>query len=54
MNLTNKVSLILIAVFAVFILTSCAKLGEDDTAIPWSRPADWEGRVPGMGGSKGI
>lgn len=21
-----------------------------DSSIPWSRPADWEGRIPGMGG----
>ncbi len=21
-----------------------------DSSIPWSRPAEWEGRVPGMGG----
>ena len=20
-----------------------------DTSIPWSRPADWEGQIPGMG-----
>lgn len=23
---------------------------QDEQAIPWSRPADWEGRLPGMGG----
>lgn len=22
-----------------------------DTSIPWSRPADWEGQIPGMSGS---
>ncbi len=22
---------------------------QQDTSIPWSRPADWEGRIPGMG-----
>ncbi len=22
---------------------------QQDSSIPWSRPADWEGRVPGMG-----
>jgi hypothetical protein len=24
-----------------------------DTSIPWSRPADWEGQIPGMGSSMG-
>ena len=22
---------------------------KQDSSIPWSRPADWEGRIPGMG-----
>jgi len=29
------------------LLTSCAD--PDETTIPWSRPTDWEGGVPGMG-----
>lgn len=23
---------------------------QQDSSIPWSRPAEWEGRIPGMGG----
>ncbi len=22
-----------------------------DSSIPWSRPADWEGQIPGMSGN---
>lgn len=29
-------------------LTACST-PQKDTSIPWSRPADWEGRIPGMG-----
>lgn len=30
-------------------LTGCSTPNKD-SSIPWSRPADWEGRIPGMGG----
>jgi hypothetical protein len=29
-------------------ITGCTP-PQQDSAIPWSRPADWEGRIPGMG-----
>lgn len=29
-------------------LTGCGP-AKQDSSIPWSRPADWEGRIPGMG-----
>jgi len=29
-------------------LTGCST-PKQDSSIPWSRPADWEGRIPGMG-----
>ncbi len=31
------------------LLTGCTTT-EQDSSIPWSRPASWEGGVPGMGG----
>jgi hypothetical protein len=34
--------------FATFGCTS-----QRDTSIPWSRPANWEGQVPGMGTTPG-
>lgn len=29
-------------------LAGCTS-AQQDSSIPWSRPADWEGRIPGMG-----
>ena len=27
----------------------CSITPQKDSGIPWSRPADWEGQIPGMG-----
>ena len=32
------------------LLTGCTSKTEQDSSIPWSRPASWEGGIPGMGG----
>ena len=34
-------------------LTGCTSKTDQDTSIPWSRPATWEGQVPGMGTTPG-
>jgi hypothetical protein len=31
------------------LLTGCETRSSKNTAIPWSRPAGWEGQIPGMG-----
>jgi hypothetical protein len=31
------------------LLGGCSTRTPKDTSIPWSRPADWEGQIPGMG-----
>ena len=31
------------------LLGGCQMQSQKDTAIPWSRPAGWEGQIPGMG-----
>ncbi|HEY0943668.1 MAG TPA: hypothetical protein VGD81_00315 [Opitutaceae bacterium] len=36
------------------IVTGCTSKTERDTSIPWSRPASWEGQVPGMGTTPGM
>lgn len=45
---------LLITAFALvggsFLLTGCTTKTEQDSTIPWSRPASWEGGIPGMGG----
>jgi hypothetical protein len=38
---------------ALVSLTSGCMSPKRDTSIPWSRPADWEGQIPGMGGGMG-
>ncbi|MFP4352790.1 MAG: hypothetical protein ACLFRP_07215 [Puniceicoccaceae bacterium] len=30
------------------LLGGCAAKSEDESTIPWSRPASWEGGMPGM------
>lgn len=32
------------------LVTGCTTKTEADSTIPWSRPASWEGGIPGMGG----
>ncbi|MCX6938237.1 MAG: hypothetical protein NTU80_10140 [Verrucomicrobia bacterium] len=36
------------------LVTGCATKQQEDSSIPWSRPASWEGGVPGMGGNRGM
>ncbi|MDP3069090.1 MAG: hypothetical protein Q8N18_02325 [Opitutaceae bacterium] len=40
-------ALLLAAVGA--IVTGCSTQSPKQTSIPWSRPAGWEGQIPGMG-----
>ncbi len=35
------------------LATGCATKQPEDSSIPWSRPASWEGGIPGMGGMGG-
>lgn len=43
---------------ATVMFAGCAAKSEDDSTLPWSRPASWEGGLPGvapgMGGSGGF
>ncbi len=34
-------------------VTGCSLTPQKDTSIPWSRPAGWEGQIPGMGQTSG-
>ena len=49
-NLRKVFFLVVVAAAALAGLAGCAP-PQQDTSIPWSRPADWEGRIPGMGGN---
>ena len=50
-SLKKFVSGLLLIVFIA--LTAGCTTPKRDTSIPWSRPADWEGQIPGMGGGMG-
>jgi hypothetical protein len=43
--------IIMLSVLAggLFAAAGCQSTAED-SSVPWSRPAEWEGRMPGMGG----
>ncbi|EIP97808.1 hypothetical protein OpiT1DRAFT_02258 [Opitutaceae bacterium TAV1] len=42
---------LLTAAFLVLGTSGCTTKTKDDSSIPWSRPASWEGQAPGgMGG----
>ena len=43
----SVLSLLLVAIGA--ILSGCSTNSPKQTSIPWSRPAGWEGQIPGMG-----
>ena len=44
----KKLILATLALALGAILTGCTTSPKDST-IPWGRPADWEGGIPGMG-----
>lgn len=43
--------LLLLALGAIF--TGCSTRTQKESSIPWSRPAGWEGQIPGMGQPSG-
>ena len=51
-SLKKPIAVLLLLAFGA-LLTGCAIKSEKDTAIPWSRPAGWEGQIPGMSSSGG-
>jgi nitrous oxide reductase accessory protein NosL len=49
---TRVAVLLLLAVGA--ILAGCSTENPSESSIPWNRPANWEGQVPGMGNTPGA
>lgn len=45
------IALILSALGA--LLAGCSTQTPSDSSIPWGRPAQWEGQIPGMGNTPG-
>jgi hypothetical protein len=51
-SLSKRVlALVLFALAAFF--SGCSTNAPKQTSIPWSRPAGWEGQIPGMGQPSG-
>ena len=48
--MTIRTLTLLLLLSGLFFQTGCFNTSPDEQELPWSRPADWEGGVPGMGG----
>lgn len=51
-TLRKPVLLLLLGLFGL-IFSGCATQSAQNNAIPWGRPQNWEGQVPGMGQTPG-
>ncbi|HKB90284.1 MAG TPA: hypothetical protein VKC60_07175 [Opitutaceae bacterium] len=49
MNRISRLLLVSLIAAAAGFLAGCTSADSKDTSIPWSRPASWEGQIPGMG-----
>jgi len=49
MNSLLKTALAVLLLATGCLMAGCTNKTARDTSIPWSRPADWEGQMPGMG-----
>lgn len=53
----HKLLLLIALTLMAFMFSACGKTSEkgDDTRaqskVPWGRPANWEGQMPGFGGA---
>jgi hypothetical protein len=49
MNASVKSCLSLLLLALAALAAGCSTQTPTDSSIPWSRPANWENQVPGMG-----
>jgi len=49
MNLLKKPLLAALTLVFGVLIAGCSSQRPEDSSIPWSRPANWEGQIPGMG-----
>jgi hypothetical protein len=52
LNFRKILFLLLMSALGLLGLAGCGN-PQQDSSIPWSRPADWEGQIPGMSGNSG-
>jgi len=48
MNAVKKPLLLALLALALGSLFAGCVAPKSDSTIPWARPADWEGKIPGM------
>jgi hypothetical protein len=53
MTTLKKAIVALLLLAAGAFVGGCSTNAPKQTSIPWSRPAGWEGQIPGMGQSTG-
>jgi hypothetical protein len=51
--MNSRLALLVLGSFLLALGSGCATKQPEDSSIPWSRPASWEGGIPGMGGMGG-
>jgi len=51
MKISARIFLVVLSLGGLLAASGCTS--QRDTSIPWSRPANWEGQVPGMGATPG-
>jgi hypothetical protein len=49
----SRLALLVLGSALLALASGCATKQPEDSSIPWSRPASWEGGIPGMGGLGG-
>lgn len=49
----RRILLAVLGTSLALLASGCATKQPEDSSIPWSRPASWEGGIPGMGGLGG-
>ena len=45
----KKLIIAFLALTFLALFSGCLTRTNKDTSIPWGRPANWEGGIPGMG-----
>jgi hypothetical protein len=53
MNCLKKPIIGLVLAALVLLVGACSTQTPTDSSIPWGRPANWEGQIPGMGNTPG-
>jgi len=48
MNVKTRLLALLFLALGSLFAGGCITRTSTDSSIPWSRPADWEGQIPGL------